>query len=110
MGLAKTNMTPEKKVKVKVCKALDKLECYYFYASTGGYGASGIPDIVACYKGSFIGIECKANGNLPTALQQKHLRDISIAGGKSLVIDETNIGMLEYYVTGKHIYNIKDKT
>jgi hypothetical protein len=69
-----------------------------------------VPDIVACYKGRFIGIECKANGNLPTALQQKHLREISIAGGTALVIDETNIGMLEYYVTGKQIFNVKDKT
>jgi len=93
--------TPEKKVKVKVCDILKKLGAYYFYASTGGYGASGVPDIIACYKGKFIGIECKANGNKPTALQQKHLRDISIQGGISLLIDETNVGMLEYYVTGK---------
>ena len=63
--------------------------------ATGGYGASGVPDIIACYQGRFIGIECKANGNTPTALQQKHLRDISLAKGKSLLIDETNVDMLE---------------
>ena len=43
--------TPEKKVKQKVCAKLKELGAYYFYASTGGYGASGVPDIVACYKG-----------------------------------------------------------
>ena len=94
-------MTPEKKIKNKVCDVLKKLGAYYFYASTGGYGNSGVPDIIACYKGKFIGIECKANGNKPTALQQKNLRDISIQGGISLLIDETNIDMLEFYVTGK---------
>ena len=103
-------MTPEKKVKTKVTKILKELGAYYCMPATGGYGASGVPDIIACYKGRFIGIECKANGNKPTALQQKHLREISIAGGVSLVIDETNIDMLEYYVTGKQIFNMKDKT
>lgn len=102
-------MTPEKKVKVKVCDILKKLGAYYFYASTGGYGASGVPDIIACYKGKFIGIECKANGNKPTALQQKHLREISVQGGVSLLIDESNIDMLEYYVTGKQTFNLKER-
>ena len=103
-------MIIEKKVKQKVCAKLKELGVYYFYASTGGYGASGVPDIVACYKGTFIGIECKANGNKATALQQKHLREISMQQGIALIIDETNIEMLEYYVTGKQIFNMKDKT
>lgn len=94
-------MTPEKKVKVKVCKVLKAMGCYHFYASTGGYGASGIPDIVACYQGKFVGIECKANGNTPTALQLKHLNDIEKAGGQSLVIDENNVDILEMLISGK---------
>jgi len=77
-------MTPEKKVKTKVTKILKELGAYYCMPATGGYGASGVPDIIACYKGRFIGIECKANGNKPTALQQKHLREISIGGGVAL--------------------------
>jgi len=101
--------TPEKKVKQKVCAKLKELGAYYFYASTGGYGASGIPDIVACHKGKFIGIECKANGNKATALQQKHLREISMQQGISLIIDETNIDMLEYYVKGKRVMSLESK-
>jgi len=102
--------TPEKKVKQKVCAKLKELGAYYFYASTGGYGASGVPDIVACYRGKFIGIECKANGNKATALQQKHLREISMQQGVSLIIDETNIEMLEYYVKGKRVMSLESKT
>ena len=102
--------TPEKKIKQKVCVKLKELGAYYFYASTGGYGASGVPDIVACYKGKFIGIECKANGNKATALQQKHLREISMQQGVSLIIDETNIEMLEYYVKGKRVMSLESKT
>jgi hypothetical protein len=87
--------TPEKKVKAKVVAQLKTLGAYYFYPVTGGYGASGVPDIVACLKGRFIGIECKANGNKPTALQQMNLNQIAAQGGIALVIDETNVNELK---------------
>ena len=67
-------MTPEKKVKNKVVEILKRYKVYYFYPMTGGYGRSGVPDIVGCYKGQFFGIECKAGKNKPTALQLKHKR------------------------------------
>ena len=57
-------MTPEAKVKKKVVAILNDHGAYYFYPVTGGYGRSGVPDIVACHGGRFIGIECKANGNV----------------------------------------------
>jgi len=87
--------TPEKKVKSKVVIQLKELGAYYFYPVTSGYGASGVPDIVACLKGRFIGIECKANGNKPTALQQMNLDQIAAQGGIALVIDETNVNQLK---------------
>lgn len=84
-------MTPEAKVKKKVVAILKELGAYYFYPVTGGYGNSGVPDIVGCYQGSFFGIECKAGKNKPTALQEKNLKAIASNGGISLVINETNI-------------------
>ena len=53
-------MTPEAKVKKVVVKHLKSMGAYYFYPVTGGWGFSGVPDIVGCYKGKFFGIECKA--------------------------------------------------
>ena len=49
-------MTPEAKVKKVVVNQLRNLGAYYFYPVTGGYGRSGVPDIVGCYKGKFFGI------------------------------------------------------
>ena len=92
-------MTPEKKVKEKVKKILKDIGAYHCMPSTGGYGSSGVPDIIACYQGRFIGIECKANGNKLTALQKKHLSDIKNSKGLSLLIDETNVDMLEYLLS-----------
>jgi len=83
-------MTPEAKVKKTVTKQLKELGAYYFYPATGGYGKSGVPDIVGCFEGRFFGIECKAGKNTPTALQEKNLRDIAKAGGLSWVVNEDN--------------------
>lgn len=83
--------TPEVKVKQKVKAVLKNLGAYYVMPVTGGYGRSGAPDFLVCYKGRFIGIECKAGKNKPTALQEKNLREIEDAGGSSLVIDEENV-------------------
>ena len=84
-------MTPEGKVKKKVQQILKDRGAYYFSPVTGGFGRSGVPDIVVCFHGRFVGIECKAGNNQPTALQQKNLDDIEKAGGVALVINERNV-------------------
>ncbi len=91
--------TPEKKVKDKVKKMLAAHGAYYFMPATHGYGSSGVPDIIACLDGVFLGIECKANGNKPTALQIKNLQELSSAGGVAVVIDETGFEVLENLLT-----------
>jgi Holliday junction resolvase len=84
-------MTPEVKVKKRVVEQLKAAGAYYFYPVTGGYGTSGVPDIVVCYRGRFIGIECKAGTNKPTKIQQKNLDTIAECGGVAMVINEDNI-------------------
>lgn len=84
-------MTPEAKVKKKVVAQLKDLGAYYFYPVTGGYGRSGVPDIIGCYEGLFFGIECKAGKNKPTPLQEKNLKEIRDAGGLDMVVNEDNV-------------------
>lgn len=84
-------MTPEKKVKTKVVAILKELGAYYFYPITGGYGASGVPDIVGCYKGRFFAIECKAGKGKTTALQEKNIAQIIAQGGLAIVVNEDNM-------------------
>lgn len=83
--------TPESKVKAKVVAILKSAGAYYFYPVTGGFGNSGVPDIIVCHQGRFIGIECKAGKNKPTPLQEQNLERITQAGGISLVINEENV-------------------
>lgn len=87
--------TPEKRVKDACVEVLKTFGAYYFFPVMGGYGRSGIPDIIACYKGYFIAIECKAGFNKTTPLQDKELAAIATAGGITLVIREDTIELLQ---------------
>jgi hypothetical protein len=87
-------MTPEAKVKAKVKKILDDINAYHFSPQTGGYGKSGVPDIIACYKGRFIAIECKAGKGTLTALQKYNIDQIKSNQGLAIVINEGNIESL----------------
>jgi Holliday junction resolvase len=86
-------LTPEKKVKDNVVKQLKQFEShvYYFFPATGGYGRSGVPDIVGCFNGKFWAIECKAGKNTTTALQDRELNAIRNARGEAWVVNEDNV-------------------
>lgn len=94
------SMTPEAKVKKKVSDLLKGIGAYYFYPVTGGYGRSGVPDIVGCYRGEFFAIECKAGKNKPTPLQEKNMKEIRGAGGLTLIINENNTDDVLRFIGG----------
>ena len=88
-------ITPEAKVKAAVRKLLVEFGIYYFSPSANGYGRAGIPDIICCFGGRFIAIECKAGNGVTTALQDRELAAIRTAGGMTMVVNETNIQELK---------------
>ena len=106
-------MTPEAKVKKVVVQQLKDMGAYYFYPVTGGYGRSGVPDIVGCHAGWFFGIECKAGKNKPTPLQEKNLKQISEAGGLALVVNEENMRSvhetLAFYAIDTHFGKLAEE-
>ena len=87
--------TPEGKVKAAVRKVLDRLGIYHFMPPGMGLGRSGIPDIIGCYNGRFIAIECKAGKGQLTALQARELGSIKAAGGFIFVAREDNLEEME---------------
>ena len=96
--------TPEKKVKDAVAKILKEYGAYYFYPATGGFGRSGVFDIVICLKGYFIGVECKATcKNAPTLLQSRNATHAKTANGLVLLVHNGNIP--EFRATIERIYN-----
>ena len=87
--------TPEAKVKAAVRKLLVEFGIYHFSPAANGFGRAGIPDIICCFGGRFIAIECKAGKGVTTALQDKELAAIRTAGGMTMVVNETNIQELK---------------
>jgi hypothetical protein len=87
--------TPEGKVKAAVRKLLVEFGVYYFSPAANGFGRAGIPDIICCFGGRFIAIECKAGKGVTTALQDRELAAIRTAGGMTMVVNETNIQELK---------------
>jgi Holliday junction resolvase len=54
----------------------------FFWKEHGSvYGTNGVPDIICCYKGRFLGLECKLPGGRLTELQKRAIEQINRAGG-----------------------------
>lgn len=87
--------TPESKVKAKIHKILAKHDAYAVNYIGGMHANNGTPDILACVRGMFVGIEAKAGKNRPTDLQISNLRRIHEAGGCALVINEDSVVFLD---------------
>jgi Holliday junction resolvase len=94
--------TPESKVKKKVYELFDEYgsNSYRITPTTGGYGSSGAPDIVVCFFGNYIGVECKAGKGKPTALQMKNLQNIVKAGGYAYIVNERSVGVFALILSG----------
>ena len=92
--------TPESKVKARIKKILNAEDVYYAMPIGTGFGRSGVPDFLCCVSGFFLAIEAKAAGGKATALQKKHLQHIHMAGGYSVIIDETNFDYLTSMIRG----------
>ncbi len=79
--------TPEKKVKTAIKSWLNTKAYYHFSPIGGPFAVHGVPDIIVCANGRFIGIECKAPGKASntTPNQDDHIDRINKAGGISFV-------------------------
>lgn len=54
---------------------------FYWKEHGGPFGTNGVPDIICCYKGRFLGMECKLPGGVLTELQKRAIDKINKAGG-----------------------------
>ena len=84
-------MKSEKDVKKEIKKILHARGAYEFSAMMNGFGRAGVPDIIACYKGTFVAVEAKFGKNKTTMAQDEELRLINASGGIALIINENNL-------------------
>lgn len=77
----------EKIFENKIKKFLKESDCYFLkYWGGGVFTRAGVPDILACCNGYFLGIEVKATQGKPSRLQLHHIEEINAAGGFAMVL------------------------
>ena len=77
----------ESEIVRKITGYLKTVENCFFWKEHGGmYGTAGIPDIIACIRGSFFGFEVKTDKGKTTTLQDATIRKINSAGGTAVVV------------------------
>lgn len=91
-------MTPEGKVKDKVKKLLKKYGIYYCMPLGTSFGKAGVPDILACVYGKFVGIETKAGKGTCTKLQEIEQQRICDSGGLTFVVNENSMDELDEWL------------
>ena len=69
---------------MKYIKALPG--CFAWKEHGGMYGTAGIPDIICCYRGTFIAFEVKTPKGKTTALQDATIKKIISCGGQAYVV------------------------
>lgn len=79
----------ESAYQTKVLKYLKERGGYYENIWGGGFQASGIPDIIGCYRGVFVGFELKVGKNKPSKIQEIKVRKINESGGKAIIAYDT---------------------
>lgn len=75
--------SPEGYEKDAIKAFLKTVDCWHFSPFMKGFGKNGVPDIVGCYKSQFFSIEVKREGAKPTPIQQRRMKEISDAGGRT---------------------------
>lgn len=80
-------MAEEKIFENKIKDFLKSLpDTWFFKHWAGAYSPKGIPDIIGCINGRFVGIEVKASNGKPSPLQIRTVNLINEAGGYATIV------------------------
>ena len=76
----------ESQFQSKVIAFLKSKNIYYVKVWGGGFQRAGIPDLICCVNGHFVGIELKTETGRPTKLQDYNIDQINKSGGTAFVL------------------------
>lgn len=93
-------MGPEKTFENKVKKFIEDHGGWYVKFFANRMTKEGIPDILACINGYFVGIEVKAQNGKPSELQLYHCDKIRKAGGFAFILYPSGFEDFKTFVHG----------
>ncbi len=80
-------MASEKAIARQITTWLSGQPGCFFFRATGGRGQmGGLPDIIVCWRGRFVGLEVKQPGRYPTARQRAVIAAIGRGQGVAVVV------------------------
>lgn len=92
-------MAQEKNFEKRIKTFLTMEGCWFIkYWGGGEYTKAGIPDILVCCSGHFIGVEIKAPRGKPSPLQIRNLKKIHDAGGFAVLLYPRDIDFFKHLV------------
>ena len=92
-------MGQEKNFENKVKKFLKDSGCYFIkYWAGAEFTKSGVPDILCCCNGRFLGIELKAPTGKPSELQIYNLKKINDSGGFAILLYPKNFEKFKDFI------------
>lgn len=98
----------EKTLENKIKEHLKKNGHFHFKFFANALTKTGVPDIVACINGRFVGIEVKnPNGKgVISPLQQLTCNEINKQGGKAIIVDSFDEYLKFYEEVIKDVCNV----
>ena len=92
-------MAAEKLYENNITKFLESEGAWFVKFFANRMTKEGIPDILACVNGYFVGIEVKAQNGRPSPLQMYHCEQIRKAGGFAFVVYPTGWEQLKKFIS-----------
>lgn len=92
-------MGPEKTFENKIKKYIEDQGGWFVKFFANRMTKEGIPDILACIGGYFVGIEVKAQNGKPSELQIYHCNKIRKAGGFAFVVYPSGFKQFKQFVS-----------
>lgn len=102
-------MAAEKAFENKVKAFLKEQGCWTLKTWSNGVQRSGVPDLLVCCNGHFVGVELKAPHGKPSELQLWNLQKIEEAGGFAWLLYPNGFDDFKNFIERLN-YNLNYKT
>lgn len=93
-------MASEKTFENKIKNMLKNKGAYFVKFFANSYTKVGVPDVLACVKGYFVGIEVKAQNGHPSELQIYNCEKIRESGGFAFIVYPSGYEQLVKIIDG----------
>lgn len=101
----------EKAFETKIKDYLSSFNCWFCKFFANSYTKSGVPDVLACVNGKFVGIEVKAEKGRPSQLQIYNRDKIRESGGLSIILYPEQFGDFKIFIqkilNGEDVYKLQ---